>query len=55
MITLKNKKPVDINDLSYDELFENLQGIILKGHGRNFTAHIFVRFIEITGLTQSNG
>jgi len=44
MITLKNKKPIDMYDLSYDELFENLQGNILKGHGRNFTAHIFVRF-----------
>lgn len=44
MINLKNNMPVDMYDLSYDELFENLQGNILKGHGRNFTAHIFVRF-----------
>lgn len=44
MINLKNNRPVDMYDLYYDELFENLQGNILKGHGRNFTAHIFVRF-----------
>ncbi len=46
MITLNNKKPVNIYDPAYDKLFENLQGNILKGHGRNFTSHIFLRFEE---------
>lgn len=31
-------------DLSKDSLYKNLQGNILKGHGRDFTANIFIKF-----------
>ncbi|RZJ49410.1 MAG: hypothetical protein EOO19_05540 [Chryseobacterium sp.] len=46
MINLYNQKPVNIYDASYDQMFEKLQGNILKGHGRNFTSHIFIEFEE---------
>jgi Dyp-type peroxidase family len=44
MIMLNNDKPINPNDLMYDKLLDNLQGNILKGHGRDFTHHIFVKF-----------
>ena len=41
---LNNADPIDQNDFKFDELLSNLQGNILKGHGRNHTANIFVEF-----------
>jgi Dyp-type peroxidase family len=38
------QKAIDQRDLKFHELFNNLQGNILKGHGREHTTHIFVRF-----------
>nr|WP_314493458.1 Dyp-type peroxidase domain-containing protein [uncultured Chryseobacterium sp.] len=46
MMNLNNTNPVNIYDASCDQMFEKLQGNILKGHGRNFTAHIFIEFRE---------
>lgn len=46
MIDIHNNKPVNPNDLSYDQMLENLQGNILKGHGRNFTSHLLIRFYK---------
>ena len=43
-INLNNLKPIDQNDLKFDDLLSNLQGNILKGHGRDHTANIFVEF-----------
>lgn len=43
MINL-NQKAIDARDLKFDDLFLNLQGNILKGHGRNHTTNIFVKF-----------
>lgn len=43
-IDLNNTDPIDQNDLQFDALLSNLQGNILKGHGRNHTANIFVEF-----------
>jgi Dyp-type peroxidase family len=43
-VNLNNTKPIDQNDLEFDALLSNLQGNILKGHGRDFTANIFVEF-----------
>lgn len=36
--------PLDPMDMSNHRLFSNLQGNILKGHGRDHTTHIFVHF-----------
>ena len=41
---LNNTKPIDQNDFKFDNLLSNLQGNILKGHGRDHTANIFVEF-----------
>lgn len=43
-VNLVNTKPIDQNDLRFDALLSNLQGNILKGHGRDHTANIFVEF-----------
>ncbi len=45
-IDLDNTKPVDQNDFSFDGLLSNLQRNILKGHGRDHTANLFVEFDE---------
>lgn len=44
-----NQKAIDARDLKFNDLFLNLQGNILKGHGRNHTTNIFVKFT--TGKT----
>lgn len=43
-IALKNTKPIDQNDFQFDPLLSQLQGNILKGHGRDHTANIFIEF-----------
>ncbi|MDJ1494783.1 hypothetical protein QNI19_17725 [Cytophagaceae bacterium DM2B3-1] len=41
---INNPEPIDQRDPAYDELLSQLQGNILKGHGREETMNIFVRF-----------
>lgn len=43
-INLNNTAPIDQNDFRFDPLLSNLQGNILKGHGRDHTANIFIEF-----------
>lgn len=44
MATLDTPLPLLQEDLKLDNLFSNLQGNILKGHGREHTENIFVKF-----------
>ncbi|HEV2862468.1 MAG TPA: hypothetical protein VGX48_15755 [Pyrinomonadaceae bacterium] len=37
-------KPINPEDEMYTQMLANLQGNILKSHGRDFAAHIFLRF-----------
>jgi Dyp-type peroxidase family len=37
-------KPLDLRDDEAQDFLKNLQGNILKSHGRSHTAHLFVRF-----------
>ena len=39
-----NKKPIDPSDSQYQDVLEDLQGNILKGHGRDKSVHIFLTF-----------
>jgi Dyp-type peroxidase family len=39
-----HQKAIDQRDLNFNMLFENLQGNILKSHGRGNTHHIFLKF-----------
>jgi deferrochelatase/peroxidase EfeB len=39
-----NDTRIDVNAPPYQRLLTNLQGNILKGHGRDFTVHIFAHF-----------
>jgi hypothetical protein len=41
---LNNKSPIDEDDLKVQALSGPLQGDILKGHGREFSVHIFFSF-----------
>ncbi len=36
--------PLDLNDADAEQFLKNLQGNILKGHGRNRAAHVFLDF-----------
>lgn len=42
--TLYSAGPLSVEDPLREELFSNLQGNILSGHGRNFSAHVFISF-----------
>jgi Dyp-type peroxidase family len=42
-------EPINPEDEKYTQMLANLQGNILKSHGRDFAAHIFLRF---TGKTE---
>ena len=44
MLNLHNDRPIDFRSPAWEPLFHRLQGNILKGHGRNCTANIFLRF-----------
>jgi Dyp-type peroxidase family len=35
---------IDQNDVAHDSLLSSIQGNILKGHGRDYTANIFIEF-----------
>jgi Dyp-type peroxidase family len=39
-----NETAIDYRDPQFDKMLSNLQGNILKGHGRNHTTHIFIKF-----------
>jgi Dyp-type peroxidase family len=48
MPNINNTSPINPGSAEYAGLLRGLQGNILKGHGRNFTANIFLRF-HVTG------
>jgi Dyp-type peroxidase family len=48
MPNINNTSPIDAGSAEYDGLLRGLQGNILKGHGRKFTANIFLQF-HVTG------
>jgi deferrochelatase/peroxidase EfeB len=37
-------QPIDLNDAGVRPFLADVQGNIIKGHGRDYTAHIFLRF-----------
>ncbi|MEO3707408.1 hypothetical protein AAFM79_23835 [Trichormus azollae HNT15244] len=45
----ENEKPIDSTDPQYQDVLEDLQGNILKGHGRNKSVHIFLTFPNVEG------
>jgi len=51
-MTILDRKNLDPQDQSIQDLLEQLQGNILKGHGRDHTVHIFFRF---TGDPKESG
>src|SRR5437868_15397250 len=42
-VNLDNPGPIDPNDPQLQKMLANLQGNILKGHGRDHTVHIFIK------------
>jgi Dyp-type peroxidase family len=48
MPEIENTEPIVFGSQEYEPLFRRLQGNIIKGHGREFTANIFLRF-RVTG------
>jgi Dyp-type peroxidase family len=44
VIDLNAKVPLDTDDPAARDFLDNLQGNVLKGHGRNYTANIFLEF-----------
>jgi deferrochelatase/peroxidase EfeB len=44
-----NETAIDYRDPKFDKMLSNLQGNILKGHGRNHTTHIFIKFKREAG------
>ena len=44
-----NATNLDITDPDLQEAFNDLQGNILKGHGRDLSRHIFLRFVDQDG------
>jgi deferrochelatase/peroxidase EfeB len=42
-VELDNPEPIDISDSKYEPLLSNLQGNILKSHGRDYSQHLFFR------------
>ncbi len=45
-VNLNNTAPINPDDAAFDAMLTNLQGNILKGHGRDHTVHIF---FQLTG------
>lgn len=43
---LLNTEPFDYKELKNEPFLANLQGNILKGHGRDNTTHIFLKFLD---------
>lgn len=43
-VDLNNNELIDVKNANFRTLFANLQGNILKGHGRDHTVHIFMEF-----------
>jgi deferrochelatase/peroxidase EfeB len=39
-----NQQPINPDDPQYQDVLEDLQGNILKGHGRDKSVHIFLTF-----------
>jgi Dyp-type peroxidase family len=42
-VNLDEQKPINPNDAQVQQMLINLQGNILKGHGRNYSVHIFIK------------
>lgn len=42
-MNLNSPKPIDPGDVKNEQMLSNLQGNILKGHGRDHTVHIFIK------------
>lgn len=42
-VNLNSPGPIDPNDAKFQKMLANLQGNILKGHGRDHSVHIFVK------------
>lgn len=45
-VNLDNTVPIDLSDEKYKPLLENLQGNILKPHGRDHSRHVFFRVTD---------